>query len=65
MPSRRIRRREGILPGGTINRGGHWWDDFPGEKICKCGHPEHWHENNDGPCDFRLSSCHCKKFEEK
>ncbi len=72
MPSRRTRKvlREGTTDAGTINRGGQFWQDFPGDSLCTCGHllNRHIKELSDyGICiEFTDGAfCLCKKFEEK
>lgn len=42
MPSRRVRRTHNIARGGIVKHH-ELGQDFPGDKICNCGHPEGFH----------------------
>ena len=72
MPSRRSRKimKNGVTNAVTLERGGKFWQDFPGDTLCTCGHLRNRHVMNladHGGCtEFDGTKyCPCKKFEKK
>lgn len=72
MPSRRTKKvmHEGVSDTGTLERGREFWKDFPGDRLCVCGHLLNRHVMNmseyGGCVEFTGGHyCPCKKFEPK